>query len=690
MPTELTAERIVTSWHANEVALSPDGRRVAWSASPYGRDGEHPESGVWVAGVTPAAGAEPSTGAARRWTRGGNDTAPAWSPDGTRLAFLSDRADRGTAGLYVLGAGGGEAVPVAVRRRPVGAFAWSPDSRTFAFLAPDDPDAEADRREKDRDDADVAGADLRRQRLWTVPATGGGEPVARTDGTRHLSRLRWHPDGRSVAVLAQPLPEIDSAIDSVVELVAVSVEGHGTAQSDGTVQSEGTAQSDGAAQSDGSGATDGSGTATTVGPVPWAEDLRWTADGSVLAVLAPHERQPQSSTTVWSVMPAAGAQPSVLGPTLAGTACAEAVSPAPASHPTAVTVTVADGLSTRLEVRVPGSDPVALWSADTVVYAADVADGPGGPVLAVVAPLEGGLPEVWAGPPGGLRRLSDHHAPWAGVALGTVEAFGATAADGLALDAVLIRPVGPGGGPAGTGPWPTVVLPHGGPYGRYGLGEIGHPLHWGQWLATVGYAVLLPNYRGGSGRGNAFATSVRGDLGGAEWGDVVAIVDAAVERGVADPTRLGIGGWSQGGFLTAWGVTATDRFRAAVMGAGVTHWPAMAITGDVPLFEGALAGSQPWDGSAADGPDPAVLRSPLTFAARITTPLLMVHGRDDERVPVTQAVGLYRALRGGNVPVELVTYPREPHVPTERRHLEDLLTRVRSWFAVHLPTGREI
>ncbi len=291
----------------------------------------------------------------------------------------------------------------------------------------------------------------------------------------------------------------------------------------------------------------------------------------------------------------ARSRPVVLGPTIDEQCCAERITvpgPVAGTGPRAgVLVTVAAGLGTRLEERTPGAPPALLWSAPTELAGVDVVDTPAGPVLAVIASLEGGLPEVWAGPPDALQRLSDHHRPWHGVELGRAESFPCTAADGLALDAVLIRPVppaqaggpGPGDGtgdgdgdgvgggvgggtglgtsPGPGGPWPTVVLPHGGPYGRYALGTSGHPLDWAQWLATAGYGVLLPDYRGGSGRGNAFATSVRGDLGGAEWRDVVAIVDAAVERGIADPDRLGIAGWSQGGFLTAWGVTATDRSR---------------------------------------------------------------------------------------------------------------------------------
>jgi dipeptidyl aminopeptidase/acylaminoacyl peptidase len=224
---------------------------------------------------------------------------------------------------------------------------------------------------------------------------------------------------------------------------------------------------------------------------------------------------------------------------------------------------------------------------------------------------------------------------------------------------------------------PTVVLVHGGPYGRWG-----HSFHlgwgdWAQWLALAGYAVLMPNPRGGMGHGERFAAAARGDVGGADYRDVMSAVDAAVERGIADPERLGIGGWSQGGFMTAWAVTQTRRFRAGVMGAGVSDWGMMAATSDLPDFERDLGGSAPWDGV---GPHRHAELSPISFARAVTTPVLILHGQRDERVPLSQAIAFHRALRERDVPCQLVVYPREPHGIGERAHQVDLLKRVRAWY----------
>jgi dipeptidyl aminopeptidase/acylaminoacyl peptidase len=187
----------------------------------------------------------------------------------------------------------------------------------------------------------------------------------------------------------------------------------------------------------------------------------------------------------------------------------------------------------------------------------------------------------------------------------------------------------------------------------------------------------MPNYRGGAGHGDAFAAAARGDMGGAEWQDVMTAVDVAVEKGIADPDRLGIGGWSQGGFLTAWAVTHTDRFKAAVVGAGPTDWGAMAALSDLPTFEATLGGDTPWDGP---GPHRAAERSPISYACHRTTPLLILHGQQDERVPAGQATAFHRALRAQHAPLEMVTYPREPHAISERTHQADVLRRVRDWY----------
>ena len=134
---------------------------------------------------------------------------------------------------------------------------------------------------------------------------------------------------------------------------------------------------------------------------------------------------------------------------------------------------------------------------------------------------------------------------------------------------------------------------------------------------------------------------------------------------------------AKGGFLTAWAVTQTDRFAAAVMGAGVSDWGMMAATSDMETFEAQLGGDTPWDGP---GPHHYAKGSPISYASRRTTPLLILHGADDARVPASQAVAFHRALRDQDARVELVTYPREPHGIAERRHQEDLMRRVREWF----------
>ncbi len=625
--TELTPELITSLWRPTEVQLSPDGGRAAWVAKRWGAEGEHDESAIWVADLAADEGA-------RRWTFGGEETSPRWSADGTRLALLSDRKKRGVAGLYLLDTTGGEARPLVERERSIAAFAWCPDGSRIAFLAPDEPSEEDRRREKEQDDARVFG-DWHPNRVFVVEVESGTvTPLREVEG--HPVAIAWSPDGSTLALVVQPTLEVDSSL--LATIVALGV--------------------------------DDVAPPAMVCSSPGADGVFFNGTGERLVFTALHEANFVSALTVWAVAPQAGAEPTVIGPQITEPACGIGVGAITREH--RVVMHVIEGLGTRLE----WCDPVTgerekWWEASGDIVCFDVAPGER---LAAAYFAERGPVEIWAGEPPDLSRLSDHHGAIGAISFGAVRDFEFLSEDGTARDGIVVLPTG--ATPA-DGPWPTVVLPHGGPYGHSGRQLNLSPGNWAQWLAADGYAVLMPNYGGSMGHGHAFAAMARGGVGGAEWQDVLAAVDTAIEAGIADPERLGIGGWSQGGFLSAWAVTQTGRFRAAVVGAGVTDWSMLALTSDVPTFEASLAGGSPWD---ADDRRRADARSPIVGAPAVRTPTLILSGEQDERVPVSQARAFHLALRRHGLAVELVTYPREPHGLRERRHQEDVLRRVRNWY----------
>ncbi len=640
---EVTPEMIADLPTLFGVAVSPDGRQVVYVQGRSSKRDEHGSSTVWVA---PIDGSSPP----RQFTSGTTvDYQPRWSPDGRQIAFLSDRAKRGTAQLYLIAADGGEARALTNvdNKKPVLGFAWSPGGGHIAFLSADEPTAEDDRREKERDDADVWGERWPHARLRLL-SLATNEVTTLAAGNRHIAALSWSPGGTEVAYLVWRTPTMESfGQDGVIERVAIT-----------------------------------GGDSHVICRFPCSVDaLTWSEDGKMLLFLAPAAQRPQSSSAVYAV-PARGGEPRRIA--FGDQSCAMGLDRPPgSSRPLAAE---ALGLETRLcwldpatGASVPfypsrpedGEAELGNWSVRTPDSQAVA--------LAMVRSAGDRPPEVWAGRSDDssaapvLRQISHHQTSLDGVTFGHQEPFRWTAPDGWDLDGILVRPADAAGGRA----LPTVVLVHGGPYGRWGQGFHLNWGDWAQWLALAGYAVLMPNPRGGFGHGERFAAAARGDVGGADYRDVLSAVDAAVERGITDPDRLGIGGWSQGGFMTAWAVTQTRRFKAGVMGAGVSDWGMMVTTSDVPDFERALGGSAPWDGI---GPHRHAELSPISFARSVTTPLLILHGQRDERVPLSQAIGFHRALREVDVPSQLVVYPREPHGVGERAHQIDLLKRVRAWY----------
>lgn len=315
------------------------------------------------------------------------------------------------------------------------------------------------------------------------------------------------------------------------------------------------------------------------------------------------------------------------------------------------------------------------WVASLPGSAGSLSVSDSGEVVAVLASTTYEPFDVYAGPPGGrLVRISDTRSELRGFRWGVQERLSYRASDGLELDGLLILPVGRA---REDGPFPLVTLVHGGPSDRYADRFMLGVSPSGQWLAAAGYAVFLANPRGGHGHGHDFAAAVAGAVGMEEWTDILSGIDLLVAEGVADPDRLGIGGWSHGGFMAAWAVGQTDRFKAALMGAGISDWGMLLATGEWGTLDAALGGSCGWEGP---GPHRHDARSPISYASKISTPVLILHGEQDSNVPLSQATYFHRALRWFGVEHEFVVYPREGHPILERAHQLDVLERTRAWF----------
>ena len=627
----LTAEMIVDGVLPAEPQISPDGRWVAFSVAPTGRAERERQSAIWLVatdGATPA----------RRVTAGTvQDHLPRWSPDGEWLYFLSDRAVRGKAQLHRLPLGGGEAEALTDWKAGIGDYVVLPAVATIALLAADPPTEEEERRQRERDDAEVYGERWSRARLRLLDLTTREVRTVAGLDEEHVASVAPTWRGDRLAIVTWPTPELDErARPGTLWLVDLADE-----------------------------------RARRIGKVP-GSNLLWTADDRTLCALASAVPGGVSGTALFAIEPG-DATARRLTDALPG--CPNGLAGGNAGLPLA---TVAVGLDTTINRLDPTSGHLAELGRERGDLLGLTVSADGETIAALHSTPHDGL-NVWAGPVGGpLARLTDLRPELRTVPLGDQERLVWAATDGLALDGLLILPPGK---TRADGPFPLLTLVHGGPYGRFADGL---QLGWqpsGQWMATAGYAVFLPNPRGGMGHGQQFAACVAGRVGLEDWGDILAGIERLVAEGVGDPARLGIGGWSQGGFMTAWAVgqdpPSGPRFKAGVMGAGVSDWGMMVAESDMPSFEAGLGGTTGWE---SVGPHQHDAISPISFAHRVQTPVLILHGGNDARVPISQARFFAQALRHHGVTNELVVYPREPHGIQERNHQLDGLRRMRAWF----------
>ncbi|MEZ4523452.1 MAG: S9 family peptidase [Thermomicrobiales bacterium] len=640
MSKTLTAEIMADIKVPAGAQISPDGTRIAVSIGTNAKKGEHREAAIWLIGV-----GDPDSG--RQITAGtANDTAPRWSPDGLSISFLSDRAKRGTSQLYLLPLDeGGEARRLTDERGGVSSHAWLGDDNRIAYLSPDARDPEEEKRRKEeRDDANVWGEFWPYARLRVLDlATDGTRKVDL--GDRHISGMSPSPDGSRIAVTMSEFPDLDS-IGTSCELLLVDAV---TGEAD-----------------------------MICAPDRMFSSLTWSADETAIYGEASAGPVPAvSSNQLWRIAAEKGAEPELLTPDLHG--CVRSLARG------------RDAATLHAIVQV---------GVETDIFAYDIASGE----FSRKHHFPGDLSELSVADDGGLAvtlgstinrpfdvysvnlsggedsdpftRLTDLHQYLDDIEFGPHEIV-TWERGGFTLDGIVLWPAGKS---AADGPLPTCVSVHGGPYGRW-ANAFGYARPFAHWLAAQGYLVFMPNARGGSGHGEAFASAVLDSVGKEDWPDILAGIDLVVDNGWANPDRMAIGGWSQGGFMTAWAVghdpDDRQRFKCAVMGAGVSDWGMMVATSDVPTFEQRLGGGNPYESA---GPHEFHKWSPISYVHRATTPTLILHGEKDERVPLSQAIFMHRGLRKYGCETEMVVYPREPHGLQERRHVIDLHQRVASWY----------
>jgi len=615
MHRTLTPELTLTLRTLSDLQFSADGKHVAFVVTepPHGTTRQRH---VWLLDV--------ATHTLRQFTNSPkSEWAPRFSPDGARLGFLSDRDD--FTQLYLMPTDGGEAHALTRGKRAVQAFAWSPDDRRIAFLAPDARTADEEKKTADKDDARVVDRDDRHARVWVVSADSG-EARAVTPDSSEVSELQWTgPDG--LVVSATDTPASDETTNRIFAL----------SPADGVLR-------------------------RLAAPRGFFGDLRVAPSGGGIYYVGARVDGPEPHDLM--VLPAGG------GPArnLTATSVDRPIEHVEWQGDGSLLALVGLGFRNGLVALAPEGTRKPLTSpAMNIATFTATASGR----VAFVGQTATEPPELylWDGH-GAPERVSHFNDVWHDVTLGRVEHFHYKSVDGLDIEAALLTPAGY----EGKTKLPLVVLVHGGPTGAWH--DAIEP--WGQLLAAQGFAVLYPNIRGSTGYGEQFVELNRGDWGGNDFKDVMAGADAVIARGVADPDRLGIGGWSYGGYMAEWAITQTNRFKAAVSGAGMANLISEFGTETGPAYD------QWFYGLPYEQPQGFLKSSPFMYLKHARTPTLILQGEADRTDPMGQSQELYRGLKHYGVDAELVLYPREPHGLREEKHLIDRLKRIVGWFDEHL------
>ncbi len=614
-------------------AISPDGSQVAYVRHVGDYKADEVSSEIELVGV--------ASGTVRALTHDRKGIGPIhWSPSGDRLGFIAQTGPDKLPQLFSLPMDGGDALQVTTAKAGVADFAWKPDGSGLVYAAADAPPpvkpAGFVPAFKVTDEHFLTRAPSRAVALWTI-GSDGTHAKRLTSGTlsaNFFSQLSYTPDGRSIVATLQPdavfahfteskTMRVDATTGAVSPILASGVDGGGSLSPDGRQVALAIPrhaslylQTDISVRALGDGAEIFNGKSIDRN-VHWAG---WMPDGTGLYVATADGVR----DVLWRL--------------------------------------ASNGSSTKVElgdVDFGGTGSIA--KNGTLAFVGMTRTNPGD---IYVLPADATQP----------KKLTDENSWLAQYALAKRERVDWTS-DGMVCSGVLTYPIGYDPSKK----YPLVLTVHGGPvatstwdFNRYDTGLT-------EMLATHGYLVFEPNYRGSDNAGDAFLQAIVGDVTSGPGRDNLAAVAALEQRGIVDASRIGVGGWSGGGLQTSWLVGHATFWRAAVTGAGVDDWFEQSVLADINEEFGRVffAGATPW---TATGRQRYVDESPITYADRIVTPLLILSDVGDQRVPITQSFQLYRALRDTGKTVEFKAWPRSGHFPTDPVAFESVMKAWDGWF----------
>jgi len=626
----------------SQPALSPDGSEVAYTVGSVDVAEDRATSDLWRVRFDGSGRVQlTSTPAHSEWL-------PRWSPDGTSLAFLSDRGDEDAATqIWLLPTAGGEARRLTDLPGGVSDYDWSPDGKRIAAIAMDAESAPGADKPKNPPPIvidrfgfkdDVSGwLGSRYSHLYLVDA-GSGKAELLTPGAHDEYLPSWSPDGRTIAYVTRRSAMPDRDLNYDVYLI----EPRAGAPERQLTRFPG----------------------SDLDPY-WESRPDWSPDGKRIAYLRSGEDR-DIYYVPWqlAVVDLDSGKESV---------------PAPIDRCFGKPRWTADGRSivalvernqvTHLSRIDPRTGKVTtLDGGARFDYDFDLAAN--GRIV-VLGGTDSRPYEISAVDRGRLRALTDHNAFLDGKRLGSVEEIRFASADGTSIEGLVMKP--PGFEPGRK--YPALLRLHGGPVYQFSREFLPD---WHAY-AAAGYVVIGPNPRGSSGRGLEFSRAIRADWGNKDVADVLAAVDHVVAQGYVDPERLGVGGRSYGGILTNFVIASDRRFKAAVSGAGSSN--ALAMYGhDMYVREVELELGTPWRNREAYDR----VSYPFLHADRIATPTQFYCAEKDANVPCLGSEQMYQALRSLGVPTELVVYPGEHHAMEVPSYLRDRLERALAWYGRYL------